>query len=352
MLTRSLLNSAGISVAFAVAAAVAAPAHASGMPLTVTVPSAMPLAAVALNQMRCDQAAPFAGSTALASPSPAPTMAGPFPSKSAAIVGGQMSALERMRLTQGSPDASAHSAAALAPTTAALGAKTAAMIPAALRPAGRSDIESSASNCVLGGSLAPIAAPFTAPAAPARPVVTTRGDFLGTERVKIGRTRFDAKWAKVSGKGLSQRDLGATIGAVPRDRLALLKRVNRWVNHAITYRDDRADSWAAARATLSTRRGDCEDFAILKLHMLAAAGIAKDDMMLTLARDTVRRLDHAVLLVRVGQAAPDGRDQWMMLDMQTDRLLPANGDYGYRPVMSFAGANRFLHGVKLQKPVS
>jgi hypothetical protein len=45
-----------------------------------------------------------------------------------------------------------------------------------------------------------------------------------------------------------------------------------------------------------------EDFAIAKMQILAAAGVPTRDMYLTLVRDLRRQEDHAVLVVRVGQA--------------------------------------------------
>ena len=43
--------------------------------------------------------------------------------------------------------------------------------------------------------------------------------------------------------------------------------------------------------------------------------------------------------------------EWVMLDMQSDRIAPASTDYGYKPVMSFAGNDSFLHGKKYEAPV-
>ena len=180
------------------------------------------------------------------------------------------------------------------------------------------------------------------PRSPLPPPARGTGAFLGSERIAIGRTRYDAEWRRVSSRGLSGRDLSRAIGAVPQDRGALLARVNSWVNHEIAYRNDRqlfgtSDYWADAATTLARKTGDCEDFAILKMQMLAAAGIDRNDMMLTLARDTMRRADHAVLLVRNGA-------DWVMLDLQSDRVVSAGGDLGYRPVLSFSGGERWLHG--------
>jgi predicted transglutaminase-like cysteine proteinase len=205
---------------------------------------------------------------------------------------------------------------------------------------------------VAGSAVMPVAAVGFACASPQKPsaaIIGQRqpavtGTFLGTERVRIGKTRFDAKWNGVVNRDLSGRDLSRTVGAVPSDRNALLAKVNRWVNRSIAYQDDaKGDAWAAASETLRKRSGDCEDYAILKMHLLHAAGVAKDDMMLTLARDNMAGNDHAVLLVRNGGAA--GRD-WVMLDMGSDRIVPAAADYGYRPVVSFAGNTRYLHGMK------
>ncbi|WP_394727370.1 transglutaminase-like cysteine peptidase [Altererythrobacter sp. GH1-8] len=275
-----LATAAATGLALAAVPAAASPA------LNLAGPSAMPLAAAGMAGLDC------------AAPTPAPV------SKASAILGVEMSALERMRLQQ-SGAAVEQAPVALSPAAPALTAPC-------------------------------IAASFARP-------IPARGQFLGTERVAIGKTRFDKQWDRAMSKGLSAGDVRGAVGALPRDRRALLARVNGWVNGAIAYRSDgRRDRWADAKSTLRKGYGDCEDYAILKLQMLAASGIRSEDMMLTLARDTMRKVDHAVLLVRV-----DGRwggDEWVMLDMQSDRVDSAAFDYGYRPVMSFAAGQRYLHG--------
>ncbi len=295
-----------------------APTQAAAAPLAITVPSAMPLAAIATTHAACLPGAVQREANAVRTVSPTVTI-----SKSSAILGGKMSALERMRMQQAGAATGQNDTASLA---GALPAATAALPITAL-----------GFNCP------------TATQDDASPVLSaeprTAGAFLGTERVKIGKTRFDRDWKRVARKGLSQRDLTAAIGAVPGEQDALLGKVNAWVNREIAYRSDKGgDNWADARSTLSKRAGDCEDYAILKMQMLAAAGVEKDDMMLTLARDTLRRIDHAVLLVK------NDSDVWVMLDMQSDRIAPASADYGYKPVMSFAGNDSFLHGRKYGDP--
>jgi len=87
--------------------------------------------------------------------------------------------------------------------------------------------------------------------------------------------------------------------------------VNWYVNKRVRFVDDqrrwgRADVWSAANETLNSGKGDCEDYAIAKLAMLRRAGVADKDLYLVILKDTVRRADHAVLVVRARH--DDGRD--------------------------------------------
>jgi len=280
----------------------ALPTQAAAAPLAMSLPSAMPMVAYGMSQINC---APKAATAPVARPV--------YQSRSAAILGGRPSALERLKMQQAGQ---AQPAASLAP------AVSSSVVPVA----------------AIGFVCPQLPAASAASAGRIQTIVT--GAFLGTERVRIGKTRFDAKWNRVVNRNLSSRDLSQTLGAVPAQRDALLAKVNAWVNRSITYKDDsRGDAWASAKETLSKRAGDCEDYAILKMQMLHAAGVAKNDLMLTLARDNIAGNDHAVLLVKNG-------GEWVMLDMGSDRIVPAAGDYGYRPVMSFAGNTRYLHGIK------
>jgi predicted transglutaminase-like cysteine proteinase len=167
-------------------------------------------------------------------------------------------------------------------------------------------------------------------------------NFLATRRIAIARTSFSANWERVSTDGLSRDRVTALIGDRTNEGASQIQFVNRWVNHAIIYGEDRAvwgrrDYWATADQTLALRRGDCEDLAILKYQMLLALGVDPEAMYLTLARDLARNADHAVLIVRHG-------DRFFLLDNSTDAILPANLSYDYRPTLSFNGRSAWLHG--------
>ena len=72
------------------------------------------------------------------------------------------------------------------------------------------------------------------------------------------------------------------------------------------------DRWSAPLETFTTRRGDCEDYAIAKYVALQAAGVAPEDIELVVVRNT----DTSENGVRL-----DGT--WVILDNRRLALVPA-----------------------------
>lgn len=170
---------------------------------------------------------------------------------------------------------------------------------------------------------------------------------LGTIAIPVETTRFDDRWLRVR-RAPSVRVMRAQLdrAAVTQDlsEEATLERVNQWVNRQIAYADDESnyrqrDFWATAEETVARGRGDCEDFAILKMQMLRAAGIDDDRMKLVLLRDMAVSSDHALLLVRSAAG-------WVVLDNMTDRILDGRQAIAMRPMMSFSGDRRWVHGYR------
>lgn len=256
-------------------------------------------------------------------------------SKASQIIGGA-SALDAIRARQASA-APSHPLLSSAPRPP--------FEPAAAPVASRSGA------CAIEASPFASASPFqpgrTQFAAPRRdasllPSGARRDLVLGSRMVPISRTSFDAQWQRV---GASRTNLSATLTRAvgSRENLGLvIASINHWVNREIEHAEDidlygRSDYWADAATTLRLGQGDCEDFALLKMELLAAAGVAREDMILTLARDLVRRRDHAVLLVKTD-------DGYLMLDNVGSAPLDASQDHGYRPVMSLGAKQSWLHG--------
>jgi predicted transglutaminase-like cysteine proteinase len=174
---------------------------------------------------------------------------------------------------------------------------------------------------------------------------TGKPDVFGSIALQVSHTPLDGKWHKVRNGRLSVRS--GPWAAILRDtqglaRPAQLEAINHWVNARISFADDAtrfhiADRWADAAQTLAQGRGDCEDYAIAKMKLLEAAGVSRRDLYLVIARDLVRRADHALLVVR-----SEGR--LVVLDSNTDRIVDSLAAQDYRPVMSYSGDNAWIHG--------
>lgn len=164
--------------------------------------------------------------------------------------------------------------------------------------------------------------------------------------VPISRTAFDAKWELVRGARASAlmsaalAQAGVLAGMTAAQKL---DRVNRWVNRTISYQSDtisygQRDYWATAAESLGERKGDCEDYAILKMQMLRAAGVDPAAMRLTLLRDLAAHADHAYLVV----SSDSG--EWV-LDNLSDRVYAQSEVRDVRPVLSFSENRRWVHAV-------
>lgn len=241
-------------------------------------------------------------------------------SKADAILGGQISKLEQMRHTQNPREFFGTSEAANLSTLAQTG---------------------------LGTCGPPANLQFQLHSARPFP----RNEILGSLSVPIARTPFDRKWSVVitkRGSGRIERLLAVTAAQNSSTLTGKVEAINRWVNRNIEFGEDsdiygRADYWAPAAETFRRGVGDCEDFAIAKMELLAALGVTRDKMRLVVTRDLVRNADHAVLVV----ALSDGP---VMLDNMTDRLLDARVANDYRPIMSFSQNAKWVHGYAAQPP--
>lgn len=285
----------------------------------------LPLAAQMMASDHCGRLTPAIGQTIGMQSNLA---AGSATSKASAILGGAPSALELMRMQQSASSDSAR----MASTATATAARP--LEPALGKPLGTAGCASFGSGNSGKGNVGFITAIDRKPSSPE--------DFLGSKRIGIGRTMFDGDWNRVRSGKVSRGQLARAVGARRGSGLELIGQVNRWANRSIRYVEDRdlwgkADQWSTASTTLKLGKGDCEDIAIAKMQLLAAAGVQRKDMVLTIARDLVRNADHAVLIVR-----HEGR--YLLLDNSTDQVLDAGLSYDYRPVLSFSENRSWLHG--------
>jgi predicted transglutaminase-like cysteine proteinase len=139
--------------------------------------------------------------------------------------------------------------------------------------------------------------------------------------------------------------LGETIEATRNSPLKQkITAINTSVNRLIDYRSDKEvygvlDYWATPREILTAGQGDCEDFAILKMSALRAAGVPAESLALVVLRDASRDFYHAVLVV-------SSSDETYVLDnlretVLSDRQLPQ-----YQALYSLTADKAWIHGYK------
>jgi predicted transglutaminase-like cysteine proteinase len=121
--------------------------------------------------------------------------------------------------------------------------------------------------------------------------------------------------------------------------------INRAINMAIEPISDMAqwgvpDRWSAPLETFTTRKGDCEDYAIAKYAALIEAGIADDDVKLMIVHNTAAHEDHAVTAVRLEGA-------WIILDNRWLALVEDRAMLEAVPLFALGGdgVRRFLPDV-------
>lgn len=252
--------------------------------------------------------------------------------------------------------------AQLAPSSAIGLSKTEAILGGApSRLAAIMAAQSSGTAPALAPASAPTAAslyrqaPFVLRAvvsAPVTPVSADRPDVFNSVALPVARTPLDARWGGVARRGVSGASATFAGALSSRSEMERIEAVNNYVNRRVTFVDDIrrfgvADRWSAAAETLSSGRGDCEDYAIAKMALLRRAGFADRDLYLVVLKDLVRRADHAVLVVRSG-----GR--FLVLDNGTDRLIDSAEIRDYRPILTFTAGKTFTHGYRrdaVQPPV-
>lgn len=126
--------------------------------------------------------------------------------------------------------------------------------------------------------------------------------------------------------------------------LEKLRMVTAAVNDMIAYAADSElygtlDYWATPSETLLAGRGDCEDYAILKMAALKAAGIPSGSMSLVVLRDRERDFYHAVLAVTTDQG-------YLILDNLRDAVVVDRRLPSYQPLFSVSQDRSWIHGVR------
>lgn len=145
------------------------------------------------------------------------------------------------------------------------------------------------------------------------------------------------------------RDASRSISSLHGAALAeKLDTVNRAVNRVLRYQEDsvnygKLDYWATPEEIIDRGRGDCEDYAILKMAALKAGGVPMDDMSVVVLKDARRNVHHAVLAVRT-------RGAYTILDNLNDGVKADGAIHTYGPLYSLAADGMWIHGYRQPTP--
>jgi predicted transglutaminase-like cysteine proteinase len=185
---------------------------------------------------------------------------------------------------------------------------------------------------------------------------TVRQDrpLFGAHRIRFGKigsgTRISGLIRKAASTGASAICINQCAGLADRldlggdDITAQLRHVSASVNTLVTYRTDeenhgRLDQWSTPNETIARASGDCEDYAILKMAVLARLGVPVNAMEIVVVKDTSRRLFHAVLSVTL-------QDRTLILDNMTDAVETDTAKRSYAPLFSLSGSANYVFGYK------
>lgn len=177
---------------------------------------------------------------------------------------------------------------------------------------------------------------------------------FGAYRIRFGKIKSGARISVLMRKAAASGPSAICINqcADLADRLALngssiseqLRHVSVSVNSMIAYKTDdqnhdRTDYWSTPNEILGRSSGDCEDYAILKMAVLARLGVPMDVMEIVVLKDTSRRLFHAVLSVSL-------EDRNLILDNVTDSIEADTEKPSYAPLFSISGTANYVFGYK------
>lgn len=127
--------------------------------------------------------------------------------------------------------------------------------------------------------------------------------------------------------------------------LAAMAIVNATVNRTISYARDTGpsgpeDRWASPGETVSLGKGDCEDYAILKMAVLVKAGFPAESMAVVVVVDSRHKALHAVLAVRERRGS-------LIMDIKDDTVRFDDAETDYQPLYSISDGKSWLHGRKI-----
>jgi predicted transglutaminase-like cysteine proteinase len=138
------------------------------------------------------------------------------------------------------------------------------------------------------------------------------------------------------------------VNGIGKSEWQRLHTVNKFANQVITFESDithwnKNDYWATPLEVLTTGKGDCEDYVILKYMTLVALGVDESKLRVMYVRAKSVDQPHMVLTYYKTPSQPP-----VVLDNIVSEIVPAVQRTDLKPIYSFNAKGLWLAQVKGQ----
>ncbi len=155
----------------------------------------------------------------------------------------------------------------------------------------------------IAGASAALLLAFTGPSLAATGGASTRNDAPAIEAPTYGQTLPPVGFVKFCGRhpaACAMRPAGAVRPALTARQWDLVTRINAYVNADVKPASDDEIYGEAEHWDYPAKRGDCEDYALLKQRYLEALGLPRSALLLTVVLDD-KQEGHAVLTLATSE---------------------------------------------------
>lgn len=136
---------------------------------------------------------------------------------------------------------------------------------------------------------------------------------------------------------------------LPLEDLKLLKPkeiaeyVNRHVNAKLRFVNDHEDYWQTPKETIQLKKGDCEDYAILKMYYLSKLGFTKEQLRLVYCNLMTGRIKEAHIVLEV-----DIKGKPYYLDNTVTEMYPVKKRTDIEPIFQLNESMLWVKGNKVK----
>lgn len=163
-----------------------------------------------------------------------------------------------------------------------------------------------------------------------------------TKAFEMRKTPFTDNWSAIKATPEYTSEFSDIIlkNSADMTDVQKLSYVNSIVNNYVKYTTDgNVDEWQTPETTIKRRKGDCEDYAILKMHLLEKMNIKSEIVVVQILSKKTDYI-HAILAVTLG-------DETYILDNRANKVLLDSEITDYEAVYLLNEESNYILGKKI-----